>query len=103
MNINERIQQRRLQLLVHSCIYYEFDTNIVTDTKWNEWAKELVQLQEDYPKESSEVIWSEAFKDFDGSTGMDLPIKDPWVRNKAQELINNREKKKIVVKRRRLF
>lgn len=103
MNIKERIQQRRLQLLVHSCIYYEFDTNIVTDTKWNEWAKELVQLQEDYPKESSEVIWFEAFKDFDGSTGMDLPIKDPWVRNKAQELINNREKKKIVVKRRRLF
>ena len=103
MNIKERIQQRRLQLLVHSCIYYEFDTNIVTDAKWNEWAKELVQLQEEHPEESSKVIWFDNFKDFDGSTGMDLPIKDPWVKNKAQQLINNRELKKTVIKKRRLF
>lgn len=85
--IKEKIQRRRLQILVHSCIYYEFDTNIISDAKWNEWAKELVDLQRQYPEESSAVIWNDVFQDFDGSTGMDLPVKNSWVMNKASELL----------------
>ena len=89
--IKEKIQQRRLQILVHSCIYYEFNTNIITDTQWNNWAKELVDLQRQYPEESLSVIWNDVFKDFNGSTGMDLPVKDPWVMNKASELLYYKE------------
>lgn len=86
LEIAELIQQRRLQLLVHSCIYYELDRNIISDMKWDKWAKELVALQLDYPEIAKKVDWYEAFKDWDGSTGAFLPIKDPWVVAKARKV-----------------
>ena len=86
LSVAEKIQQRRLQLLVHSCLYYELNQSIVPDVVWDKWAKELVQLQMDYPKIAKEVIWADAFEGFDGSTGFDLPIRDEWVMNKAKQL-----------------
>ena len=56
-------------MLVHSYIYYELNDNVVDDHTWAKWAKELEQLQKDYPKESSEVEEYEQFKDWDGSSG----------------------------------
>ena len=85
--IMDLIQRRRLQLLVHSCVYYELNQNIVSDKVWDKWAKELVDLQQRYPQESSQVIWHEAFKDWDASTGAFLPLKDKWVQNKAHYLL----------------
>ncbi len=67
--IKEKILQRRRQMLVHSYIYYELNQNIVSDHQWAKWAKELEQLQKDYPKESSEVMYYEDFKNWDGSSG----------------------------------
>ena len=93
LKIAEKIQQRRLQMLVHSCIYYEMDQNLITDKKWDEWAKELRQLQADYPDISKQVIWYEAFKDWDASTGAFLPLKDEWVVNKAQKVLGRKIKK----------
>ena len=92
LKIAEKIQQRRLQMLVHSCIYYEMDQNLITDKKWDEWAKELRQLQADYPDISKQVIWYEAFKDWDASTGAFLPLKDEWVIKKAQKVLGRRVK-----------
>lgn len=86
LKIADLIQRRRLQLLVHSCIYYEMDYNLISDKKWDEWARELVQLQRDYPEISEQVRWYEAFKDWDASTGAFLPIRDEWVIRKAQML-----------------
>lgn len=70
--IAEKIKRRRLQLLVHSYIYYELDTNIISDETWDKWAKELVYLQQHYPNESRQVRYYELFKTFDGNTGFDL-------------------------------
>lgn len=86
--ISDLIQRRRLQLLVHSCIYYELDQNIISDKQWDEWARELVKLQKEYPEESKEVIWYDAFKDWDASTGAFLPIKDEWVIRKSKQLLH---------------
>ena len=47
--IAELIQRRRLQLLVHSCIYYAYNENLVTDDTWAKWALELEKLQAQYP------------------------------------------------------
>lgn len=91
--IAEKIQQRRLQILVHSCIYYEFDTNIIDDHTYNGWAHELAKLQEENPDISKKGMYADAFKKFDGSTGFDLP-KDDWVKNKAKQLLNTRCEKK---------
>ena len=90
LNIAEKIQQRRLQILIHSCIYYEFNRNVISDRQFDIWAKELVQLQKDYPEIAKQVDWAEAFEGFDGSTGFDLPIKDKWVQNKARKICSSK-------------
>lgn len=87
--IASKIQQRRYQILVHSLIYYELDTNLVSDSKWASWAMELVQLQKDYPDIASKVIFADAFKNFDGSTGFNLPYNDEQVVNIAYRLLNS--------------
>jgi len=90
--VADKILRRRLQLLVHSCIYYNLDDNIVTDKKWNDWSNELIQLQANYPEISSTVDWYDAFKDWDGSTGAFLPLDNEWVVNTATRLLKNKNK-----------
>lgn len=87
--IAEKIQQRRLQMIVHSAIYYELDDNIVDDATWARWAKELVKLQEEYPEVADKVIYAKEFKDFDGSTGFHLP-RDEKIMAKANWLLSMR-------------
>jgi hypothetical protein len=103
LEIAELIQQRRLQLLVHSCIYYNMDRNLILDLTWDKWAKELVELQRKYPHISCEVDWYDAFKDWDASTGAFLPLTDEWVVRKATQLAGVKKStpapKKEVVKK----
>lgn len=91
LKIAEKIQQRRLQMIIHSAIYYVFDNNIVSDSKWSQWGRELKDLQEKYPDIASNVRFAEAFKDWDASTGFNLPIHDDWVIKKATQLMNARK------------
>lgn len=100
--IAQLIQRRRLQILVHSCLYYELDKSIITDTQFDTWGKELVELQAKYPNIADRICYHEAFKDWEGNTGAFLPYKDPWVLNKAYYLLQlrgenfNNEHKKIL-------
>lgn len=86
-DIASKIQQRRYQILVHSLIYYELDTNLVSDNQWAAWATELAELQRQYPDVADKVIFAEAFKEFDGSTGFDLPYRDEQIINIAHRLL----------------
>ena len=81
------IQRRRYQILVHSLLYYELDMNLVSDAQWAMWGKELVHLQPTHPDVASRVIFAEAFKSFDGSTGFNLPYRDEQVINIAYRLL----------------
>lgn len=92
LEIAERIQQRRIQLLVHSCIYYELDSNVISDMQWDTWARELRDLQSKYPSIARQVMWSDAFDGWDASTGAFLPIKDEWVMKKAILLVGKPKK-----------
>lgn len=85
--IAEKIQRRRYQILVHSFLYYELDMSLVPDDKWSSWAQELVDLQVNYPDVSSKVIFFEAFKNFDGSTGFYLPYTDAQIVKIASRLL----------------
>lgn len=69
LNIAELIQQRRYQMLVHSYIYYEMDKNVVSDSKWSKWAKELVDLQERHPEIAKKVPYAKDFEGWDGNSG----------------------------------
>lgn len=87
--IRQLLQRRRLQILVHSYVYYESNKNLVSDQVYDSWCKELVQLQEDYPKISKSVDYYKEFKDFDGSSGYDLPYNYPEIVEKAQLFLYN--------------
>lgn len=87
------IKRRRLQILIHSCIYHEFNQNLITDAQWSTWALELEQLQTKYPDIAKQVDWADAFKNFDHSTGYNLPLRDPWVVGRARWLLKYNEEK----------
>lgn len=85
------IQRRRYQILVHSLLYYELDMNLVSDAQWAEWGVELAKLQEEHPQEAQSVIFAEAFKGFDGSTGYHLPFRDEQIVNIVYRLLSHQQ------------
>lgn len=97
MTIEERIRQRRRQMLVHSYIYYELNDSIISDATWSKWAKELAQLQKDYPEESKRVEEYEQFKDWDGSSGAFLNFGEN-IKTVAKILLSLSEGTKTVTK-----
>lgn len=84
------IQRRRYQILVHSLLYYELDISLISDDEWVKRAQELVKLQKAHPDISAQVIFSEEFKNFDGSTGYHLPYKDEQIVQIAYRLLRSR-------------
>ena len=42
------IKRRRLQLIVHSCIYYRLNDNLISDATYDKWARELARLHQKY-------------------------------------------------------
>ena len=93
LSIAKLITRRRRQILVHSVIYYRLNDNIISDQQWSEWASELENLQTQYPDIASECPLADAFKDFDHSTGENLPLDDQWALSKAQYLLMLRGKR----------
>lgn len=85
--IQSRINQRRAQVLVHSFLYYQMDASYIDDHKFDEWAKELAELQKKHPEIAEKCIFAEAFRSFTGSTGYDLPYDNEWVQAKALQLL----------------
>lgn len=85
--IAELINRRRRQVLVHSIIYYNMDDNIVSDSQWSKWAVELAELQNKYPNIAKTCWYADEFDGFEGSSGYDLPLDDPWATNKARYLL----------------
>lgn len=105
LKIAEKIQQRRYQMLIHSCLYYKLSESIVSDYQWSKWAVELKELQEQYPEIAEQVTLHEYFIDWDGSSGAFLPIDLDWVITKAKSLLPRKSivEKKVTVKKKRLF
>ena len=42
--VEELTKRRRMQMLLHSCIYYELNENIIPDDTYDKWATELAEL-----------------------------------------------------------
>lgn len=84
-----KIVQRRIQMFVHSYLYYVLDRPIVSDATWQRWANELALMQRNHPKLVLN-FYDEDFADWDGSTGMHLP-QYPWVVDRADHLLHLHE------------
>ncbi|MFD9628629.1 DNA ligase LigA-related protein [Peribacillus muralis] len=91
--LEELINRRRRQLTVHSFLYYQLNTNIISDNTFDAWSKELAQLQTDYPEIAAKCVYAEEFKKFDGSSGFDLPYHFPEVQNTGYKLLRIVKKK----------
>ena len=87
--IKEKINRYRRQILIHSCIYQRMNTNIISNYEYDKRCQTLVELQTKYPDIADECDFAEAFKDFEGDTGFNLPLGNYWVRSKAYQLLNN--------------
>lgn len=81
------IRQRRLQVWVHSVIYYNMDANIISDATWSRWAEDLECLQTMYPELANEVEYADVFADFDHSTGSNLPTDNDRINGIAAYLL----------------
>lgn len=93
-DIKPKIRQRRSQMLIHSRLYYELDDSIVSDHKWQEWADDLEQLQTKYPDQCKIDFFDFEFKDWTGATGNHLPLRDPWVVAKTDQILRIHNKQK---------
>lgn len=87
--IVDLIRRRRLQIMVHSSIYYVYDENIISDSTWMKWACELVELQNKYPEESKIVIHYDMFKEWDGESGYYFSEND-WALKTAKTLLKDK-------------
>lgn len=88
VKLRQKIRQRRSQMLIHSCIYYELNESVVTDHKWQEWAFELAKLQTDNPQDCKINFFDDAFANWTGSHGgSHLPLRHPWVVSKSNYIL----------------
>lgn len=85
--IAELIHRRRLQVWVHSVIYYAYNENLISDATWSKWASELEDLQTKYPDIAAQVEYAYVFKRFDHSTGAFLPMNDKHINRRAEYLM----------------
>ena len=68
-------------IIVHSILYYELNTTVISDSEFDFLSKQLVELQKQVSEEELEKSqYYYVFYDFDGSTGFHL-----WYRLKDSD------------------
>ena len=63
-NIVEKIQLLQRWILVQSFAYYELNENIASDFKYDDNAKQLVELMKNNPEEAKRSRYSQYFYDY---------------------------------------
>ncbi len=81
-----RIDELREMLHAHSYAYYMMNEVVITDHEWDEMARRLVELHVQYPHAIPQGYEAEYFKDFDGSTGFNMPWTD-HIRQLAEKMV----------------
>lgn len=90
-NIIALIRRRRRQILVHSCLYYKLDTNLITDEEFDKWCGELRELHKKYPQYMKINCFDDAFSKWGGYSGYDLPTGDPDILRVANRLLRAKQ------------
>jgi len=55
--IQSKIFKRRRQCLVHKYLYYVLDVNVIPDSLYDVWEKQLRELVNSHPAEAAEVVY----------------------------------------------
>jgi hypothetical protein len=67
-------------------MYYRLNESVISDKQFDEWAYELVALQQTYPDIAKQCDYAKDFETFDGTTGFHLYDYD-WAVATAKSLI----------------
>lgn len=86
-NILSFINRRERQILLHSYMYYDLDKPVIEDNVFDKWSYELFELMKTHEAEFKKSAFYSEFKHFDGSTGMDLPYRQPFTMKQADILL----------------
>ena len=89
-SVQEEIKRLRLNVILHSCIYYQMDVNIWDDITFDFKCKRLVDLLAKHPNVYSDRF-DRYFEGWDGSSGFHFPHRDPWVHGKAEMMVKRHE------------
>ena len=90
----EWMNRRQRQILVHSFLYYQLNANIIDDHLYDLWSKELAKFMKENPEVAKKSAYYEDFKNFDGSSGYDLPYGNPEIQNVGYRLLKLHSKKR---------
>ena len=69
--LKDKIEFLQRKIILNSVVYYEYDTNFLSDKFYDSICRQLVTLQHEYG-DVIDTQYGYAFCDFDGSTGFDL-------------------------------
>jgi len=67
-----KLQMLERWIIIHSIIYYVYDTNIVPDSMFDNNCNQLVKGAAKYPEDFKQTKYFYCFEGFDGSTGFHL-------------------------------
>ena len=68
-----KVSYLQRQIIIHSILYYELDSSVISDKNFDDLSKQLVKMQKELTKEEFDrTDYSYCMEDFDGSTGFDL-------------------------------
>lgn len=68
-----KVSHLQRRIIVWSILYYEFDTSIIDDHKFDSCCHQLVGLQNELSKKDfDKTTYHYLFENFDGTTGFDL-------------------------------
>ena len=97
LSTTTKIQMIEQWVLVHSFLYYEADSPIITDQQFDHNSRQLAEALRKYPKSASQTRYSYCFEGYDGSTGHHLfgllKNKDKrYIMDTAYSLLNMMQK-----------
>jgi NAD-dependent DNA ligase len=63
-SVKQKIEMLEKWLIIHSILYYELNTNIVSDYTFDMNARQLLEYKKQYPDIFKQSKWYYIFKDF---------------------------------------
>lgn len=64
-----KISYLQRRILVHSILYYEMNTSVISDQLYDDLGKQLIWYKRRSPNEFALSSYYEIFEDYEGSTG----------------------------------
>lgn len=72
LSITDQLDWLCRKIIIHSIIYYDYNTNIISDPDYDKLARQLEQLVNENMDKISNCYYSECLKDYTAATGFDL-------------------------------